>query len=373
VVGQDRRRPTGHAVRTDHAEQAASGPVVTEGVRDVLEERRLEVLRAIVEDFVLSNEPVGSKALAERHALGVSPATVRNDMAALEDEGYITQPHTSAGRIPTDKGYRLFVDRLSGVKPLSRAERRAIQNFLEGALDLDDVVRRSVRLLAQLTRQVAVVQYPSLTTSRVRHIEVVQISPGRLLIVLITDTARVEQRFVDVAEPLDEDSVAELRTVLNRALGGRRLADAAEAAAILPDEAGPGLRSQLTVLATVLIETLVERQEERIALAGTANLTRSALDFSDSLRAVLEALEEQVVLLKLIGWAREPGTVTVRIGRETDVDALRTTAVVATGYGRGAAALGGMGVVGPMRMDYPGTMAAVWAVANYVGELLGAD
>jgi len=103
----------------------------------VLEDRRLEVLRAIVEDFVLSNEPVGSKALAERHGLGVSPATVRNDMSALEEEGYITQPHTSAGRIPTDKGYRLFVDRLSGVKPLSRAERRAIQSFLEGAVDLD--------------------------------------------------------------------------------------------------------------------------------------------------------------------------------------------------------------------------------------------
>ncbi|ADP80237.1 heat-inducible transcription repressor HrcA [Pseudofrankia inefficax] len=351
--------------------------MVAEGVRDVLEERRLEVLRAIVEDFVTSNEPVGSKALAERHALGVSPATVRNDMAALEEDGFITQPHTSAGRIPTDKGYRLFVDRLSGVKPLSRAERRAIQNFLEGALDLDDVVRRSVRLLAQLTRQVAVVQYPSLTSSRVRHIEVVQISAGRLLIVMITDAARVEQRIVDVGEPVDEDTVAELRMILNRALGGRRLSDAAAAAASLPEEvgeeAGPGLRTQLTALATVLIETLVERQEERIMLAGTANLTRSALDFSDSLRLVLEALEEQVVLLKLIGWAREPGTVTVRIGRETDVDALRSTAVVATGYGRGAAALGGMGVVGPKRMDYPGTMSAVWAVANYVGEVLGAE
>src|SRR5664280_1423761 len=131
----------------------------------MLDDRKLEVLRAIVRDFVSTNEPVGSKALAERYQLGVSPATVRNDMAALEDEGYITQPHTSAGRIPTDRGYRLFVDKLSTVKPLSPAERRAIQNFLEGAVDLDDVVRRTARLLAQLTRQVAVVQYPSLSRS----------------------------------------------------------------------------------------------------------------------------------------------------------------------------------------------------------------
>ncbi len=110
------------------------------------EDRRLEVLRAIVEDYVRTQEPVGSRALVERHDLGVSPATIRNDMAALEEEGLITQPHTSAGRVPTDKGYRLFVDRLSSVKPLSSAERRAIVTFLDGAVDLDDVVSRTVRL-----------------------------------------------------------------------------------------------------------------------------------------------------------------------------------------------------------------------------------
>src|ERR1041384_6472501 len=128
----------------------------------MLSERRLQVLRAIVEDYVATEEPVGSKALVERHGLGVSPATVRNDMAALEDEGYIAQPHTSAGRVPTDKGYRLFVDRLSTIKPWSGAHPRASEQFLDGALALDDVVARTVRLLAQLPRQVAVVQYPAL-------------------------------------------------------------------------------------------------------------------------------------------------------------------------------------------------------------------
>jgi heat-inducible transcriptional repressor len=155
-----------------------------------LDDRKLAVLRAIVQDYVGTEEPVGSKALVERHNLGVSPATVRNDMAALEDEGYIHQPHTSAGRVPTDKGYRLFVDRLTEVKPLSGAERRAITSFLDHALDLDDVVARTVRLLAQLTRQVAVVQYPSLSRSAVRHVELVALSPTRVMLVLITDTGR---------------------------------------------------------------------------------------------------------------------------------------------------------------------------------------
>src|SRR5436190_18465729 len=175
------------------------------------EDRKLSVLRAIVEDYVATREPVGSKALVERHRLGVSPATVRNDMAALEEEGLIAQPHTSAGRIPTDKGYRFFVDRLSQVKPLSAAERRAVQAFLDGAIDLDDVLRRSVRLVAQLTRQVAVVQYPTLTRSTVRHLEIVQLTPARLMLVLITDSGRVEQRVVDLGEVLTDDDVATLR------------------------------------------------------------------------------------------------------------------------------------------------------------------
>ena len=194
----------------------------------MVEDRKLNVLRAIVEDYVSTQEPVGSKALVDRHQLGVSPATVRNDMASLEEEGFITQPHTSAGRIPTDKGYRLFVDRLGGVKPLSAAEKRAITTLLEGAVDLDDVVQRSVRLLAQLTRQVAVVQYPTLSRSTVRHVEVVPLGGSRLLLVLILSTGRVEQRVVELPAALAEDAVAEIRTKVNRAVIGERLADASD-------------------------------------------------------------------------------------------------------------------------------------------------
>src|SRR3954463_12500289 len=205
----------------------------------MVEERKLAVLRAIVEDYVSTQEPVGSKALVDRHQLGVSPATVRNDMAALEEEGYITQPHTSAGRVPKDKGYRLFVDRPSSVKPLSGAERKAIDTFLNGAIDLDDVVHRTVRLLAQLTHQVAVVQYPSLSRSSVRHLEFVHISDTRLLVVLITDTGRVEQRMLDLPGPMTEDDVAALRARFNNCIAGCRLAEAPGLLADLPDQVGP--------------------------------------------------------------------------------------------------------------------------------------
>ncbi|MFC9995621.1 heat-inducible transcriptional repressor HrcA [Nocardia sp. NPDC127526] len=339
------------------------------------EQRRLEVLRAIVADYISTKEPIGSKTLVERHNLGVSSATVRNDMAVLEAEGYITQPHTSSGRIPTDKGYRQFVDHISEVKPLSNAERRAIMEFLESGVDLDDVLRRGVRLLAQLTRQVAMVQYPTVSASTVRHIEVVALNPARLLLVVITDTGRVDQRLVDLGNVVGEDDLAALRGMLGKAMEGKRLAIASASVAELPEHAPARLRDVLVRVSTVLVETLVEHPEERLVLGGTANLTRNASDFAGngfpgSLRSVLEALEEQVIVLKLLAAAQHPGTVTVQIGEETKVEQMRGTAVVSTGYGMPGTVLGGMGVLGPTRMDYPGTIASVAAVARYIGEVL---
>ncbi|GAA4888222.1 heat-inducible transcriptional repressor HrcA [Streptomonospora salina] len=334
----------------------------------MLDDRKLAVLRAIVEDYVSTNEPVGSKALADRHTLGVSPATVRNDMVSLEEEGYITQPHTSAGRVPTDKGYRLFVDRLSTVKPLSAAERRAIESFLGGAVDLDEIVGRTVRLLAQLTRQVAVVQYPSLTRSSVQHVELVPLGQQRVMMVLITDTGRVEQRVIDNLGAVSEDAVDSLRQMLNRALVGTWLTEVPNAVEDLPSQLPPDERAMAAVVLSVLLESLVERHDEKIVLGGTANL--AAMDFSASLREVLEALEENVVLLRLLGEMSDPSMLTVRIGAENSHEGLRSTSIVSAGYGIGDQPLAKIGVVGPTRMDYPGTMGAVRAVARYLGQIL---
>jgi heat-inducible transcriptional repressor len=334
----------------------------------VLDERKLAVLRAIVQDYVSTMEPVGSKALVDRHHLDVSPATIRNDMGVLEEQGYIAQPHTSAGRVPTDKGYRLFVDRLSGVKPLSAAERRAIETFLAGAYDLDDVVLRTVRLLAQLTRQVAVVQYPSLTRSAIRHIELVSIAAKKLLLVLITDTGRVEQRVVELPGPIEENGVTELRAVLNACLDGRLLTEVASVVGELPDRVRHAERANAAAVFSVILETLVDRNEERVVVGGAANLTPA--DFSQGLREVLESLEEQVVLMRLLGEVADESSVTVRIGAENQVAGLRGTSLVAAGYGTGDHPLARLGVIGPTRMDYPTAMGAVRAVARYVGQIL---
>jgi heat-inducible transcriptional repressor len=337
-------------------------------VKCVLDDRKLAVLRAIVQDYVSTMEPVGSKSLVDRHHLDVSPATIRNDMAVLEEQGYIAQPHTSAGRVPTDKGYRLFVDRLTGVKPLSSAERRAIETFLAGAYDLDDVVLRTVRLLAQLTRQVALVQYPSLTVSAVRHVELVPVAAKKLLLVLITETGRVEQRTVELPEVIDDDAVAHLRAVLNACLDGRKLNEVASVVAELPDRVEPAGRPNAAAVFSVILESLVEHREERIVVGGASNLTHA--DFSQGLREVLESLEEQVVLMRLLGESADESSVTVRIGAENPVAGLRRTSLVAAGYGTGERSLARLGVIGPTRMDYPTAMGAVRAVARYVGQIL---
>jgi heat-inducible transcriptional repressor len=336
----------------------------------VSDERKVAVLRAIVEDYVATHEPVGSKMLASHHELGVSPATIRNDMAALEDEGYITQPHTSAGRVPTDKGYRLFVDKLSTVKPLSTPERRAIEGFLGGAVGLDDVVNRTVRLLAQLTRQVAVVQYPSLSRSAVRHVELVGLSDTRVMVVLITDSGRVEQRIVELPGVLGEADLSELRTRFNARIAGHPLAEAPTLLSDLPEAVAPDARANVTALLATVLETLVEHVDERVVMAGTANLARgTALDFPGSIRPVLEALEEHVVLLRLFGESGD-SDVHVSIGGENPHEGLHTASIGSTGYGTEGTPFASLGIVGPTRMDYPGTMGAVRAVARYVGHIL---
>jgi heat-inducible transcriptional repressor len=347
----------------------------------MLDDRKLEVLRAIVTDYVSSQEPVGSKALVERHNLGVSPATVRNDMAVLEEEGYITQPHTSAGRIPTDKGYRLFVDRLGSVKPLSAAERRAIQTFLSGALDLDDVLSRTVRLLAQVTQQVAIVQYPTLTRATVRHVELVSLSTQRVMLVMITSTGRVEQRMVEVAE-VDEDELTRLRALLNALVVGQPTGDAVRTLSILLADADHGDPQISTAVQTIsgsstarlcaatLLEMLGSDRSSRVVVGGVQNLTRFSDDFETTVKPVLEALEEQVVLLKLLGEVSSPDVITVRIGQENPYEKLQTTSVVSTGYGSDADSWATLGIVGPTRMDYPSAMASVRAVARYVGRFL---
>jgi heat-inducible transcriptional repressor len=340
----------------------------------MVSERGLEVLRVIVQDYVASREPVGSKTIVERHAFGVSAATIRNDMAQLEEEELITAPHTSSGRVPTDKGYRVFVDQLTELRPLTAGQRQAIETFLGQAVDLDDVLARTVRQLALLTNQVALAQYPSFGNARVRHIEIVAIAPIRLITVLITDTGRVDQHLIDGVHGLDDAGLAELRDAFNAALDGKALADAALALRSIPDSVSPERRAVATDIARSLGEQVAANRQDRLVMAGAANLARTENDFSGSIFPVLEAIEEQVTLLRLFGeMGIDEDGVEVRIGRENADFGLGETSVLATGYTASGGSVARLGVLGPTRMDYSNNMVAVRAVARYLTRLLAEE
>lgn len=340
----------------------------------MVSDRSLEVLRVIVQDYVASREPVGSKSIVDRHAFGVSAATIRNDMALLEEEELIAAPHTSSGRIPTDKGYRVFVNQLADLRPLTAAQRQAIETFLGQSADLDEVLGRTVRLLSQLTHHVALVQYPSLTRSRIRHVELVRLTATRMMTVLITDSGRVEQRLLDISAEVDEEFLTRLRSSLNTSLGGLGLVDAGTALAAFGEQFGTEHTAVVREITAALGEQVLANRQERLLMAGAANLVRTEEDFSGSIYPVLEAIEEQVALLRLFSEMEpEQNGFSVSIGSENASFGLGETSVLTTGYSSAGDGLARLGVLGPTRMDYSNNIAAVRAVARYLSRLLGED
>ncbi|MFM7013367.1 MAG: heat-inducible transcriptional repressor HrcA [Actinomycetota bacterium] len=335
-------------------------------------ERPLEVLRAIVQDYIQSREPVGSKSLVERHSFGVSAATIRNDMAILEEEELIIAPHTSSGRVPTDKGYRVFVDRLGEVKPLSSAERAAIEGFLSGSSDLDEILAHTVRSLAQLTNQVALVQYPSLGKSSVRHIELIPVDNKKLMLMLITDSGRIQQHVMELSAISLSTQIEKLRNALNKNFAGKPLSEITKLSKQLMESIPADLKKLAKEVLPDLLLLVDANSQEKILLAGTSNLARREEDFPGSISPLLEAIEEQVVLLRLMSEMQaDQHGVSLRIGRENQFDALSSASVLVSGYESAGSEVAKIGVIGPTRMDYSSNIGAVRAVARYLSKSLG--
>lgn len=337
----------------------------------MVSDRGLDVLRAIVEDYVALREPVGSKSIVERHAFGVSAATIRNDMALLEEEELIVAPHTSSGRVPTDKGYRVFVDRLQRMQPLTPAQRQAIARFLDESVDRDDVLARTARLLSSLTNQVALVQVPLRRPGAVRRVELVAVTESKVLAVLILDSGRVEQRLVDVGQRIESDQASVLGRAFTETIAELAPAEAVQRLSSTAASAPASIAAATAAVAQTLTEMLQGAGGDRIVMAGAANLVREERDFQGTVTPVLDAIEEQVTLLRLFDEMGSEGEVATRIGRELS-GPLGEAAVVASTYTADGSE-GHVGVLGPTRMDYAGNMAAVRAVARYLTRLLSED
>ncbi len=344
----------------------------------LLDDRKSAILTAIVQGYVRDGEPLSSKRVVEEWGLEVSTATVRSDMAVLEEAGLIAQPHTSAGRVPTDAGYRYFVDQLAEAAELGPAQRDALEGLLREAVDLEDLLRRATSVLSRLTRVAALVAAPRLDRSRLKHVELVQLGPTAVLAVLIADTGRVEKRMLEVPTSVAEHDVQRTRHAVNDAVAGVRLSQAADVVAGVAAGAPRELADLLEAVAESIRHNLAPSPSsvEHLFVGGTANIVGSgSFERLEDVQHVYAALEEHVVLSQMLQDTLDGGDPAVRIGRELTPPELAICSLVAARYEASEAA-GSVGVLGPRRMDYPRTLGAVQAVASSleraIAELTGA-
>jgi heat-inducible transcriptional repressor len=339
------------------------------GAEDRLDDRKAAILRAIVEQYVEHAQPVGSQTVTQTTGLGVSAATVRNEMSVLEREGYITQPHTSAGRIPTDRGYRYFVDHLAGVSQLSPPERRRIAEFFTTAtVAMDDLLRQTSLLLARVTTHAAVVVGPQSEAILVRGVSLVRLHPRALVAVIVLSNGSVEKEIVVFDDDLDETDVAAAGARLAQRLEGRRLAD------LGLGRADGNENDRAEEIARTAYEALrvhvASHHDDPLYVGGASRLAAEQEAFATtSAASVIELLEQHAVLAALLRELLGPGLV-VRIGAENEQADLRECSLVLAPYLVEGELAGTVGVLGPTRMDYRKAKAAVSTVSRRLGKQL---
>jgi heat-inducible transcriptional repressor len=334
-----------------------------------LDERKAAILRAIVEQYVDSAQPVGSQTITQTTELGVSAATVRNEMSVLEREGYITQPHTSAGRIPTDRGYRYFVDRLAGAGLLPASERRRIAEFFTTAtLAMDELLFETSQLLARVTTHAAVVVGPQTDAVVVRGVSLVMLQPRILLLVIVLSNGAVEKETLVFDDDLDETDIAVAGARLVQRLGGRRLADVSTAIIESPEaDAAEALVSRSIEALRAHVQF---RHTDPLYVGGASRLAAEQEAFATTSAArLIELLEHHAVLATLVRELLGPG-LTVRIGSENERPDLRECSLVLAPYLVEGELAGTVGVLGPTRMDYRKAQAAVATVSRQLGRQL---
>ncbi len=332
-----------------------------------LPERRSAILRLIISDYVQTAQPVGSEALVQRHGLELSSATIRNEMARLEEEGFITHPHTSAGRVPSEQGYRYFVETLMGEPDLSADDRlRILHQFHQATSEVAEWLQLAAAVLAQSVRNVAVVTAPRVSQVRLKHLELVALQEFTALLVLVTQDVKVRQQVLTFPEPVAQEDLSRVANRLNHQWSGLDAEQIRPLSADLDAGETPVGRAVLDILAD---EESAAFSDARID--GLRNVLEQP-EFSRSTRAleIVEALDEHN-LQKAIPFESTPADgVTVLIGSDNRQDAMRECSVIITGYGNPRGPKGTLVVLGPTRMHYPRAIATVRYMGSVMGELL---
>jgi heat-inducible transcriptional repressor len=330
--------------------------------------RKREVLRRVVEEYVVTGQPVGSKVLVERVGMTVSSSTVRNELAELEALGLLTHPHTSAGRVPTEEGYRFYAkDLVDTLEPRAGSfplDLRQMRNELEEAL------QSTTEMLSQATRLLALVSAPSLETTIVRHVEVLLLHSRTVMVVLITSTGGVTKRVFELDEPVDPGLANWAREYLNERLAGVRLGTSLLRRRFQAPELSAREQQFLELLRPAFVD-LVAAQGTRLYVGGAAGLLGEARGAElEACQRLLELLERRADVLELVSDALDPRRTVVRVGPEIEGGQLHDVSYVGAAYGLANRSLGAVGLLGPLRMDYEKTIRSVRAAAFELSRLV---
>jgi heat-inducible transcriptional repressor len=329
----------------------------------VLDQRKASILRAVVEEYIDSAQPVGSGHVAAAPGVEVSPATVRNEMALLEQEGYLVQPHTSAGRIPTDKGYRYFVDTLVGPTPLGQDAAHQVRAFFNKTHgEIEQMLSDTTRLLSDLTDSAAVVVGPHHEQALVRSVQLVGLGPRIVLLVAVLSNGSVEKRTIDLVEDADEATVTRAAAHVDSYLRGRHFTELSSIGTSGHDGADKVVDETKTAL------TDIGSAEDQVWVGGTARMA-GAFQAVETIREVLGILEQQLVVVTLLRDVLDRG-LSVAIGAETGMAPLAECSLVVAPYAVEGEQAGTIGVLGPTRMNYPQALAAVAVVSKRLGRRL---
>lgn len=337
----------------------------------MLSDRRKRVLTALVEEYISSATPVGSKTLVARYDLGCSPATVRTELSILEETGYVFQPHVSAGRMPTDTGYRSFVDELLE-RPVERTSAGFDEHMMHRVSEIDELMRETSAVLTRLTSCLAFTVAPSVATARLKRVDLLSLASRRALFVLITESGQVLNRAIELATDTTPERLVEVERSLNVALLGKRAKDIRPLRSALTFEPeGTGLDDDLMGrVLDEIIDTLDEADRDRLFHVGVpALLAQPEFHDTEAARPLIEFLEDGLSVLEALSVVLGSRDVTIRIGHENSREELGNVSLVATNYGSGSAD-GVVGVIGPTRMDYHRAIGAVRVVSGRLEDLL---
>ncbi len=333
----------------------------------ILNARRAAILEAVVTEYIGTAEPVGSSHVASAPGVQVSSATVRSEMVALEREGYLVQPHTSAGRIPTDKGYRFFVDHLTPRGILGPAQRRQVTEFFATVHgEMETMLERATGLLSTMTSYASVVVGPSHERATIRSVQLVSLAPLHVLLVVVLSDGGVEKRTMELASEPSAEELAQAGERLSEYLVGRTLAGGLRAA---PDRLGAAGRAPGATPRAAFESIEEETEADQVFVGGPARLAES-FEAVETVRSVLSILEQQVLVVTLLRDVLDSG-LTVAIGTEHGFEPLSSCAVVVAPVSIDGQDLGAVGLLGPTRMDYPRALAAAHVVGERLGERIG--